>query len=103
MARKDRPIHGLKKVPNKVFTDIISNEIKVLKFQIGTLESYIAELEYFKNRYEQKFKPDFKSSELYKDMRNQINNLEEKLKKVNRDNETLILNMAKIHGNEKKY
>lgn len=102
MNRKDKPIYGLKKVPDRVFTDIAANEIKSLKFTIGTLEAYIMELEHYKTKYELKFKPEFQQSELCKDMRNQINNLESKIKKLTRDNEKLILQITKKFADEKK-
>ncbi|MDL2310273.1 hypothetical protein LJC39_04070 [Parabacteroides sp. OttesenSCG-928-B22] len=86
---KDKAVHGLLKLPDEAL-------IKELRIELGKQASYIQELEdeiKFLKKEETEEKKKIRREKLFDEYRGQIKNLNDKIRKLKKDNEYLIIKL----------
>lgn len=86
---KDKAVHGLFKLPDEAL-------IKELRIELGKQASYIQELEdeiKFLKKEETEEKKKIRREKLFDEYRAQIKNLNDKIRKLKKDNEYLIVKL----------
>lgn len=86
---KDKAVHGLLKLPDEAL-------IKELRIELGKQTSYIQELEdeiKFLKKEETEEKKKIRREKLFDEYRGQIKNLNDKIRKLKKDNEYLIIKL----------